>query len=65
MADLPSLTPLVYASASYWCFTHIVVICLPVQETEEAIHLANTALTIKSDSYEAYYARARAKREAK
>ncbi|XP_050719830.1 protein TANC2-like isoform X6 [Eriocheir sinensis] len=36
-----------------------------MNEIEEAIHLANTALTIKSDSYEAYYARARAKREAK
>ncbi|KAK8385509.1 hypothetical protein O3P69_016365 [Scylla paramamosain] len=36
-----------------------------MNEIEEAIHLADNALTIKSDSYEAYYARARAKREAK
>nr|XP_045610158.1 protein TANC2-like isoform X4 [Procambarus clarkii] len=36
-----------------------------MNEVEEAIQLADTALTIKSDSYEAYYARARAKREAK
>ncbi|XP_042230876.1 protein TANC2-like isoform X5 [Homarus americanus] len=36
-----------------------------MNEVEEAIQLADAALTIKSDSYEAYYARARAKREAK
>ncbi|KAK4290338.1 hypothetical protein Pmani_036750 [Petrolisthes manimaculis] len=36
-----------------------------MNEIDEAIQLADTALTIKSDSYEAYYARARANREAK
>lgn len=36
-----------------------------MNEIEEAIQLADSALKMKSDSYEAYYARARAKREAK
>ncbi|XP_076032588.1 zinc-RING finger and ankyrin repeat domain-containing protein rolling pebbles isoform X3 [Oratosquilla oratoria] len=36
-----------------------------MNEVEEAIQLANSALELKSDSYEAYYARARAYREAK
>ncbi|XP_066953977.1 protein TANC2 isoform X17 [Macrobrachium rosenbergii] len=36
-----------------------------MNEIDEAIQLADNALEMKSDSYEAYYARARAKREAK
>ncbi|XP_053637404.2 protein TANC2 isoform X5 [Cherax quadricarinatus] len=36
-----------------------------MNEVEEAIQLADAALAIKKDSYEAFYARARAKREAK
>ncbi|XP_068247266.1 protein TANC2 isoform X2 [Palaemon carinicauda] len=36
-----------------------------MNEIDEAIQLADNALKMKSDSYEAYYARARAKREAK
>ncbi|CAL4113280.1 unnamed protein product [Meganyctiphanes norvegica] len=36
-----------------------------MNEIDEAIKLADDALNLKSDSYEAYYARARAKREAK
>ncbi|CAL4062159.1 unnamed protein product [Meganyctiphanes norvegica] len=36
-----------------------------MNEIDEAIKLADDALSLKNDSYEAYYARARAKREAK
>lgn len=46
-------------------FICVIILFLLLQEIDEAIQLADTALTIKSDSYEAYYARARANREAK